>query len=70
MSDKQITDNRPLMSDEELTRRCAEAGLRVQTLGEFYHGQVPENARRQLVVNYSGLTDDDLTRLEQKLAAL
>ena len=56
-------------TDEELTRRCMEAGLRVQTLGEFYHGQVPENARRQLVVNYSGLTDDDLTRLEQKLVA-
>ena len=57
------------VSDGELVCRCAAAGLRVQTLGDFYHGQVPEAARRQLVVNYSGLTDEDLDLLEQKLAA-
>ena len=58
------------MTDEELLLRCGKAGLRVQTLGEFYHGDVPDSARRQLVINYSGLTDEELERLEQKLAAL
>ena len=58
------------VSDEELIRRCEAAGLRVQTLGEFYHGQVPAFARRQLVINYSGLTDGALDLLERKLSDL
>jgi len=39
----------------------------VQSLGEFYHGAVPETAKRQLVINYSGLTEEDLQHLEQLL---
>ena len=55
------------MSDSELTLWCREAGFRVQSLGEFYHTPVPDSARRQLVINYSGLTDGDLALLEAKL---
>ena len=58
------------LTDGELVALCREAGFRVQTLGEFYHSAVPENARRQLVINYSGLTDRDLSELEHRLAAL
>ena len=56
------------LTDENLTAWCEKAGFRVQTLGEFYHSAVPESAKGQLVINYSGLTDEDLTQLEQKLA--
>ena len=55
------------LTDEELVRWCGKAGIKVQTLGEFYHGDVPETAKRQLVINYSGLSDEDLTKLEQIL---
>ncbi len=55
------------MTDTELTDWCAQHGFRVQTLSEFYHSAVPEYAKRQLVINYSGLTDADLARLEQSL---
>ncbi len=55
------------MTDSQLTDWCRQRGLRVQTLGEYYHGHVPEAARRQLVINYSGLTDRDLDRLEHIL---
>ena len=55
------------MTDRELVSRCESLGFRVQALSEFYHSQVPEWAKRQLVVNYSGLSDSDLEELEEKL---
>jgi len=55
------------MTDRELSDWCQKAGFRVQTLSEFYHSAVPESARQQLVINYSGLSDKDLDTLEQKL---
>ena len=58
------------MTDGELTGWCHKAGFRVQALSEFYHGAVPESARRQLVINYSGLTDADLAELEEKLKTI
>ncbi len=58
------------LSDEDLVRLWKTAGFKVQTLGEFYHGQVPSSARHQLVVNYSGLTDEALGQLEEKLAQI
>ena len=56
------------MSDQALVRWCRDAGFRVQTLGEYYHSDIPESARGQLVINYSGLSDRDLEDLEQKLS--
>lgn len=52
---------------ESLIAFCRQLGLRVQTLSDYYHGAVPEESRRCLVVNYSGLKDEDLDRLEQIL---
>ena len=57
------------LSDEELTARCEQAGLRVNTLSSYYH-ETPNHAdTRCLVVNYSGLSDSDLDRLETILKA-
>lgn len=58
------------MTDTALTEWCRKAGFRVQALSEFYHGTVPASARRQLVINYSGLTDEDLAELEEKLKTI
>ena len=55
------------LTDRELVARCEAMGLRVQTLSEFYHSQVPRWAKQLLVVNYSGLSDKDLDQLEGKL---
>ncbi len=58
------------MTDEALEAYCAKAGLRVQCLSSYFHGPVPEQARRCLVVNYSGLSDEQLTKLEEILAIM
>jgi len=58
------------LSDQALTEHCRRAGLRVNTLSSYYHGPMPESAKRCLIVNYSGLTDDQMTRLEEKLKDL
>ena len=53
--------------DEALTAFCASLGLRVQILSGYYHADAPEDSHRRIVVNYSGLKDEDLDRLEQIL---
>ncbi len=58
------------LTDAALEQYCAERGLRVQCLSGYYHGPVPENARRCLVVNYSGLDHEQLTKLEEILAIM
>ena len=55
------------LSDEALVSRCEDTGIRVRTLGSYYRGAVPENARQCLVINYSGLTEESLSKLEQVL---
>ena len=52
------------MSDAALEQYCAGLGLRIRTLSSYYHGPVPEESRHRIVVNYSGLRDEDLKRLE------
>ena len=56
------------LSDDRLEQRCRDAGVRVRTLGSYYDGPVPQWAERCLVVNYSGLTDETMDRLEENLA--
>ena len=56
------------LTDHALVQLCEKAGFRVQTLSEFYHSAVPESVKGQLVIDYSGLTDESLTQLEEKLA--
>lgn len=51
------------LTDAELTELCAKAGIRVRTLSSYYHSPVPEEDRHCLVVNYSGLRDEDMEKL-------
>lgn len=53
-----------------LTDWCEKAGFRVRTLASYYHGVAPNDTLRQLVINYSGLTDNDLRQLELLLSKL
>ena len=62
-----IRDRDTALSDEALTARCAEAGIRVRTLGSYYRGQVPEEDRSCLVINYSGLREEELERAITRL---
>ena len=58
------------LEDEALKRRWREAGIRVRALGDYYHGQTPPEARRCLVVDYSGLTEEAFAQLETALQKL
>ena len=58
------------LDDRQLTDWCEKAGFRVQCLSSYYHSSIPEEALGQLVINYSGLTDRDLSKLEKQLAEL
>ena len=53
------------LSDEALTERFAQCGVRVHALSRYYSQAVPEDKRHILVVNYSGLEEAELHRLEQ-----
>ena len=53
------------LSDEALTERFARCGIRVHALSRYYSQAVPEDKRHILVVNYSGLEEAELHRLEQ-----
>ena len=53
-----------------LIARCEALGLHIRSLGSYYHGPVPENAGRTLVVNYSGLTEAELAKLAELLENL
>lgn len=57
------------MDDGALTAACAALGLRVRTLSGYYHAAAPEDSHRRIVVNYSGLKDEDLDRLESLLGS-
>lgn len=48
------------LSDGELTARLAQAGIRAQALSEFY--QEGTTQRGYLVVNYSGIQEEDLRK--------
>lgn len=58
------------MTDGELEDYCLGKGIRVRSLGSYYAGTVPAWAERCLVVNYSGLTEQQLARLEKILKEL
>ena len=58
------------LSDEALEARCAEAGIRVLALSRYYHGPVPEEDRHCLVINYSGLREEQIALLKKILKEL
>ena len=53
--------------DEELAALCAEAGIRVQTLGEFYRGPTPPAMEHCLVINYSSVSVENLSKALDRL---
>ena len=55
------------LSDEALTDLCARAGIRIRALSSYYHGPVPPEDLRCLVVNYAALREESL---EHALAEL
>lgn len=56
------------MTDARLVEHCRQLGLRVAALSSYY--RFPEENSHCLVVNYSGLTEKDLSRLEEILQRL
>ena len=56
------------LTDAQLTQKCRELGLRVAPLSSYY--RFPEENSHCLVINYSGLTEETLAKLEDLLAAL
>ena len=52
------------LSDRDLVARFREAGVLVSALTGFYSDAAPENNARCLVINYSGLDEEQLWRLE------
>ena len=55
------------IEEQQLKAFCREAGIKIRTLSDYYHGSVPENRKGCLVVNYGGLTDAEMDRLAQIL---
>lgn len=55
------------VSDQTLEDFCAALGLRVRCLSRYYFGQPPASSLHRIVVNYSGLKDEDLDRLTEIL---
>ena len=56
------------LSDEQLVRRCADAGIRVRALSHYYHDGAPDSEKHCLVINYSSLREDILEEVLQRLA--
>ena len=57
-------------TDAELIACCARAGIRVQTLSEFYRGAVPQGAEHCFIINYSGLQEENLPAALERLSRL
>ena len=51
------------MTEAELVAWCEERGVKVRTLSSYYHGPVPDQDRNCLVVNYSGLREEDMEKI-------
>ena len=56
------------LTDAQLTETCRRLGLRVAPLSSYY--RFPEENTHCLVINYSGLTEKDLSHLEEILQRL
>ena len=55
------------LSDEKITQFCLRQGVQVKTLSQYFWSQVPAAAKKCVVVNYSGLSDENLQKLEEIL---
>lgn len=50
-------------SDQKLISRFAKSGIHVRTLGSYFNGAVPPQKEKTLIINYSGLNEEELHRL-------
>ena len=55
------------LPDARLEAFCTGIGLQVRCLSRYYFGTPPQESLHRIVVNYSGLKDDDLDRLAEIL---
>ncbi len=55
------------LSDEALEAHCLQLGVRIRSLGSCYHGPVPPGRQHRLIVNYSGLSEEDLQKFQEIL---
>ena len=58
------------LTDPELVAACAQKGLKVRCLSQYYRETPPENCRGYLVINYSGLRDEDIELLAKVIKTL
>ena len=58
------------LTDPELVAACAQKGLKVRCLSQYYRESPPENCRGYLVINYSGLGDADIEVLAKVIKTL
>ena len=56
------------LTDAQLVEACRRLGFRVAPLSSYY--RAPEENSHSLVINYAGLTEETLSRLEHILASL
>jgi GntR family transcriptional regulator/MocR family aminotransferase len=57
------------MTDRALVQKCADAGIRIRALRDYYHGDQAADTHC-LVVNYAGLKTGDIDRLETILSSM
>ncbi len=58
------------LSEAEVAEKWEKAGIRVRTLGSYYHEEVPKKSKNCLVINYSGLGPEQIQILAQLLQTL
>lgn len=58
------------LSEAEVVYEWEKAGVRVRTLGSYYHDDVPQDSKNCLVINYSGLGKGQIQILSQILQSL
>ena len=58
------------LTDPELAAACAQKGLKVRCLSQYYRESPTENCRGYLVINYSGLGDADIEVLAKVIKTL
>ena len=58
------------LTDVQLVQRCAAAGIKIHPLSHYYHGPIPEESRRCLVVNYAPLREEQIDALEELLKTI
>ena len=55
------------LSDDDLVRRCRDAGIHIRSLSSYYHDDAAKQDTHCLVANYSGLDETALSALESIL---